>query len=99
MQDTKDRYVSFKNIDCYQNAIDVLDAMYELFQKHPQSKNKLWEAFDAKIPDDYKTQIKKEGSDILYQVCSNVFYIDDLFEEYDWQKGIEALEKAELECC
>jgi len=95
----RDRYVSFENIDCYQNAIDVLDAMYALFEKIPESKNEFWERFDSLIPNDYKQQIKKEGSDILYQVCSNVFYMDSLFEEYDWQEGIDALEKAELECC
>lgn len=95
----RDRYVSFENIDCYQNAIDVLDAMYALFKSHPQSKNEFWKRFDSLIPDDYKEQIRKEGSDILYQVCSNVFYMDSLFEEYDWQEGIDALDKAELECC
>ncbi len=99
MAEIKDRYVSFENIDCYKNAIEVLDCIYEVFEKYPESKNAFWQRFDTLIPADYKNEFTKEGSDILYQVCSNVFYIDELFEEYEYEKGIELLEKAELECC
>ncbi len=31
MQEVRDRYVSFANIDCYENATEVLNALYELF--------------------------------------------------------------------
>jgi hypothetical protein len=96
----KDRYITFENIDCYQNSIDVLDAMNELFNKIPDSKNELWVRFMEKIPTNYKIEHSKNGErDILYQVCSNVFYISDLFEEHDFEKGIELLDIAELECC
>lgn len=100
MQMLKDRYVTFENIDCYHNAVAVLDAMCELFKEHPKAKNALWEKFFEQIDENYKEVYEKEGcKDILYQVCSNVFYISDLFEEYDYEKGMQLLDVAELECC
>jgi len=55
---------------------------------------------EEQLPLDYHNEYTKEGwKDILYLVCSNVFYISDLFEEYDFEKGIAFLDKAELECC
>jgi len=96
----RDRYVTFENIDCYKNAVEVLDAMHELFTQIPEAKNELWERFLENIAPNYYEVHEKEGcKDILYQVCSNVFYISDLFEEYEFEKGIELLERAEMECC
>ncbi len=101
MMQQRDRYITFSNIDCYTNAIAVLDAMNELFDDIPESKNDFWQRFMSFIPDDYQTIFSKEGDkkDILYYVCANVFYISDLFDEYEFEKGIEILEQAELECC
>lgn len=99
-EEIRDRYVTFENIDCYRNAVAVLDAMHELFALHPKAKNGLWNKFLENIDPNYQEVYEKEGcKDILYQVCSNVFYISDLFEEYDFEKGIKLLEQAELECC
>lgn len=97
----KDRYLTFSNINCYQNAIEVLDAMNELFDTIPQSKNEFWQRFMSFIPDDYKKVFSKDGDnkDILYHICGNVFYIYDLFDEYEFEKGLNLLEQAELECC
>ncbi len=96
----KDRYITFNNIDCYENAALVLDAMNELFELKPESKNELWVRFMQKIPDNYKEVFKKdEGHDTLYLVCANVFYISDLFDEHDFEKGIEVLDQVEMECC
>lgn len=100
MQKAKDRYVTFENIDCYQNARDVLDAMAELFALHVRAKNSFWEKFYEQIPQNYQEELARmDCKDILYQVCSNVFYISDLFEEYAFEKGMKLLEIAELECC
>lgn len=89
----KDRYKTFSNIDCYENAALVLDAMNELFELKPESKNKLWIKFMDKIPKNYREVFKKdEGHDTLYLVCANVFYISDLFDDYDFEKGIEVLD-------
>lgn len=96
----KDRYVSFKDIDCYKYAVEVLDALHELFIKEPESKNAFWDRFLENIDPNYKEVHEKEGcKDILYQVCSNVFYISDLFDEYEFEKGVDLLSRIELECC
>jgi len=97
---TKDRYVTFENIDCYNDAKNVLDSMYELFEEIPESKTKFWDRFETKLPDDYKnTPTDELGRDTLYQVCSNVFYIEELFEEYEYEKGLQYLKSAEFNCC
>ena len=99
-QQVRDRYVSFENIDCYKDAASVLDAMYELFELIPESKNKFWMRFDSFIPENYHEILAKENEkDILYQICSNVFYISDLFDEYEFEKGIELLDSIEYDCC
>ncbi len=97
----EERYISFKNIDCYKNTFLVLDAMNELFEKEPESKNPFWEHFMDKIPQNYHEVFAKEGDskDILYHVCANVFYIFDLFEDYDFDKGVDLMDRCELECC
>lgn len=98
--DTKDRYVSFENIDCYNYAQDVLSAMEELFTQHPDAKNEFWDRFMTKLPNDYKNNpIDEGGKDTLYQVCSNVFYFEELFENYDFEAGLEALKVTEFDCC
>ena len=97
---TRDRYVSFKNIDCYENASMILDAMCKLFESEPKSKNEFWTRFMEMIPENYREVFSaREHKDTLYQVCSNLFYIYDLFEEYDFEEGITAMELCELECC
>lgn len=100
MDTPRDRYVSFANIDCYENATHVLDALKELFTLYPDANNELWVRFWALIPENY-TEVfaKKDSKDILYHICSHVFYLSALFEEYDFEKGIALMEKAELECC
>ncbi|MFA6195629.1 MAG: N(2)-fixation sustaining protein CowN [Sulfurimonas sp.] len=96
----KDRYITFENIDCYENAKSVLDAMYELFAQHPTAHNKFWERFESKLPKDYANNHTDDlGRDILYEVCSNVFYIEELFEKQNFTKGIELLKCAEFDCC
>lgn len=100
MPQTRDRYITFENIDCYEDAVLVLDAMIELFTKEPTSKNELWVKFMNKIPHNYREVWSKgEEKDTLYLVCANVFYIHDLFDEYEFEKGTEVLDQVELECC
>lgn len=100
MKNIKDRYVTFENIDCYKNSVEVLDALFELLNQKPETNNDFWIRFCEHIPENYSKIYNKDGyKDILYYVCSNVFYISDLFEEYEFKKGIEALDRAELECC
>ena len=100
MAEIKDRYITFENIDCYENAALVLDAMNELFILKPESKNKLWIKFMEAIPQNYREVFSIGDSlDTLYLVCSHVFYISDLFDDFEFEKGIEVLDQVELECC
>ena len=100
MSEVKDRYITFGNIDCYENAALVLDAMNELFTLKPESKNKLWIKFMEAIPPNYREVFAIGDSlDTLYLVCSHVFYISDLFDDYEFEQGIEVLDQVELECC
>lgn len=92
-----ERYVSFENIDCFENACLVLDAFFALLDQTPKANNGFWEKFKSKIPANYHSRTPDE--DVLYLVCSNVFYLEELFENYDFAQGINALNKAELECC
>lgn len=100
MSQEKDRYVTFSNIDCYENAALVLDAMNELFTLKPASKNKLWVKFMEAIPQNYREVFAlADSQDTLYLVCSHVFYISDLFDQYEFEKGLEVLDQVEMECC
>jgi len=99
-QEVKDRYITFNNIDCYENAALVLDAMNELFELKPESKNELWVKFMDKIPKNYREVWSKGNEkDTLYLVCANVFYIHDLFDQFEFEKGTLVLDQVELECC
>ena len=93
-------YISFKDIDCFENACLVVDNLLRIC-KDPQYNNAYWEKFIAKIPEAYyaRDQKKDPTESLLYLVCSNSFYIIELFEEADDEKAIYALEKCEQECC
>lgn len=100
VENVRDRYVTFSNIDCYENAAKVLDAMKDLFKQRPSAKNEFWERFMSVIPQNYREVFAlEEYKDTLYQVCSNLFYIYELFEEYDFEDGVSVMELCELECC
>jgi len=45
MEEIRDRYVTFSNIDCYKNAVEALDAMKALFKEYPHAYNSFWERF------------------------------------------------------
>jgi hypothetical protein len=92
-----ERYVSFENIDCFENACKVLDAFFALLKEKPEANNEFWKKFIPKVPANYYSRTPDE--DVLYLVCSNVFYLEELFEEFDFKMGLDALQKAEFECC
>lgn len=71
----RDRYVSFANIDCYENAILVLDAMHELFQQHPEARNELWVRFEQLIPEDYQQVFAKKTQKISCTISVRTFFI------------------------
>lgn len=91
-----DRYVSYLNIDCYKMASDVLDCVFEATADGKHC-NSFWKAFKAKIPQAYFD--KNPDEKVLYLVCSHVFYIEELFEVSEFQKGIDLLKNCEYDCC
>ena len=77
-----ERYVSFKNIDCFENACLVIDNMLRVLE-NPKNMNIYWKKVVPMIPKAYYTRNPKddEKEALLYLVCSNSFYLDELFEK------------------
>ena len=93
-------YVSFKNIDCFENACSIIDNLLRICE-NPKYNNAYWDKFVGKIPKAYYSRDPKQDATeaLLYLVCSNAFYIIELFEDADDEKAIHSLEKCEQECC
>ena len=93
-------YISFKDIDCFENACNVVDNLIRIC-KDPKNNNAYWEKFITKIPEAYYSRNTKEDSSeaLLYLVCSNSFYIIELFESVEDEVAIQSLDKCEQECC
>jgi hypothetical protein len=91
-----DRYVTFLNIDCYQHASDVLDAIIDVTGNEKNS-NRFWEVFKEKIPQSYYE--KRSDEKVLYHVCASVFYIEELFEQSNHEIGLELMKNCEYQCC
>lgn len=91
-----DRYVSFMNIDCYQHASDVIDAIIEVTQNEKYN-NLFWDSFKSKIPQTYFD--KNADEKVLYHVCASVFYIEELFETSNHLAGLELMKNCEYQCC
>ena len=92
----EDRYVSFMNIDCYKHASEVVDCIIEATADE-QFNNPFWDVFKSKIPQAYYD--KNPDEKVLYLVCANVFYIEELFEESEHARGLEIMKKCEYDCC
>jgi len=93
-------YISFKNIDCYENACVVIDNLLRVLEE-PKNKNAYWDKVVSQIPKSYYTRSVKEDTseELLYLVCSNVFYMIEFFEELEDEEAINSLDKCEQECC
>eukprot|EP01155_Anaeramoeba_flamelloides_P004572 Anaeramoba_flamelloidesa1068514_7.p1 GENE.a1068514_7~~a1068514_7.p1 ORF type:complete len:109 (-),score=8.90 a1068514_7:127-453(-) len=93
-------YVTFNDIDCFENACVVVDNLLRIC-KDPQYNNAYWDKFICNIPEAYYSRNEKDDPTeaLLYLVCSNAFYIIELFEDADDEDAIHALEKCEQECC
>lgn len=95
-RESVDRYVTFMNIDCYQHATEVIDAIIEV-TKDERYNNRFWQAFKAKIPQSYFD--KNSDEKVLYHVCASVFYIEELFEESNHTVGLALMKNCEYQCC
>lgn len=97
-EETKtDRYKSFKGIDCFKNAITVLNHALKILED-TDFFNEFWQKFIEKLSDSYHNKEENEEK-LLYHICSNVYYLDELFELAEDEEAIKALEKCEEECC
>lgn len=96
----EESYTSFKDIDCFENACNIIDHLLRLCE-NPKYNNVYWEKFIPKIPEAYYARdAKKDTTEaLLYLVCSNAFNIIDLFEESGDEDAIHSLDKCEQECC
>ncbi len=95
-----ERYVSFENINCFENACCVVDNMLRVLE-NPEHMNLYWKKIIPMIPKAYyeRDPSLDESEALLYLICSNVFYIEELFDNADDEAGIASLRKCELECC
>ncbi|CAE10119.1 hypothetical protein WS1017 [Wolinella succinogenes] len=92
-----DRYVTFERIDCFKNAHEVVSNALRVLEANPEMKNPFWEKFCSKIPDSFYSYTPQE--DLLYLVCANVFYLEELFDEAEDEEGQAIMSRCEFECC
>lgn len=95
-----ERYVSFTNIDCFENACLVIDCLVRVVDA-ADHVNLYWKKIIPTIPQAYHDRDPEadEREALLYFVCSNVFYLEELFESEEDEAGLNALQRCELECC
>jgi hypothetical protein len=94
--DPPDRYRSFQDIDCYGGAAAVVERL----RRHladPAHDNALWQRFIARLGDAARSENPKP--DILFLVCSHVYYIADLFEAARDDEGMALMQQLEFDCC
>lgn len=93
-------YISFKNIDCFENACLVIDNLLRIL-KDPEKDNVFWKQFTAKISKAYYSRNAKDDprETLLFEVCKNAPYIMEFFEESEDEDAIHALDKCIDECC
>lgn len=95
-----ERYTTFTNIDCFQNACKVVDHLLRVLEDK-QYMNAYWEKNVPLIPQAYhepeNDSLQKE--DLLYFVCSKLFYIEELFEEAEDEEAENIIKMCEMECC
>lgn len=96
----EERYVSFEQIDCFENACKVVDNLLRV-TRDEKYNNLYWQKVIPNLPAAYYSRNPEEDKSevLLYFVCSNVFYLEELFEKADDEDGINALRVCELECC
>ena len=95
-EEVVDRYVTFKNINCYLRAKEVLEHVVRVVNSQ-ENPNPFWKNYIEKMPESFYTGVEDE--ELIYHVCANVFYIDDLFERAGDEAALAIMDKAEFDCC
>lgn len=96
MDAAPDRYVSFKGINCDDNAGRLIAAIRRHIDD-PAKTNPFWERFKERLA--AADAVRARTADGLCLLCAHVCYIDELFEEHDDAAGLALLRKLEDECC
>jgi len=90
-----DRYISFRGIDFEGNMAEVLTHLYRHIDD-PAKNNALWDRFRQRLA--LAESSATATTDKLLLLHSHVYYMVELFEEYDDDVALEALQKLEEEC-
>lgn len=96
MDALSDRYVSFKGIDCDGNAAELVTAIRRHIDM-PERTNAFWERFKDRLAQ--ADSVHARTADGLCLLCSHVYYIEEMFEEYGDEAGLALLRRLEDECC
>lgn len=93
----RDRYVSFRNIDCVGNAKELM----HLLRQHiddPEKSNPFWDKFREKL-ERVDAEEDPYEHDELFLIHTYVNNLYEIFEEQDDQAALELLARIERECC
>lgn len=88
-----DRYISFKGLDCNENARLVMQCIDHQLAI-PGHNNEFWDYFNKKRAG---TSVSKP--DDLFLIHSNINQVRELFETWDDAASMKLLVKLEEECC
>jgi hypothetical protein len=95
---TQARYVSFKGMNCEARADAVADRAMALATE-PSWTNAFWDLFQDKVARARAADAPMGTPDVLYLVCSHVFYLEDLFDDAEDEEGLQMLKLLEHDCC
>lgn len=94
-KDCSDRYVSFGDIDFDANIHSVLGYLF-CYINNPAITNAFWERFKSRLAMAETKDVS--AADKLLLLHSHVYYMVDLFEEYEDEEALAAVAKLEAEC-
>lgn len=95
---TQARYVSFKGMNCDARAQAIADRALALAET-PDWTNAFWDLFRDKVAKARDPAAPVGTPDVLYLVCSHVFYLEDLFDDAEDADGLGMLKMLEHDCC
>ncbi len=86
-----DRYVSFCGLECEPRAAELVARTLSLAGSRDPG-NPFWQLFRQKAE-------AEQGPDALFLVHSYIFYMRDLFEQWEDAEGLAMLNQVEQDCC
>ena len=92
-KDAADRYLSFEGIDLEANMADVLGHLRRHFAAG--RGNAFWDRFEERLA---AADSGEGASDRLLLMHAHVYYMRELFEEYEDEEALAALARLEEQC-